>query len=164
MLILLGMLIAGSCWSHAHGNPVFSVTGIVIGSRVHFESRAYREFRCGPSELFDGLTFCVKRTDDAEQRGPFVAYDSLLHSADGTVIYVGRYQDPAYWRDGDVKDDIDDYSRKLGAQPTILTMPTREGKPIGVIATWGKVALEPVDAKSQNDFSRRKKSQNRGVN
>ena len=86
---------------------------------------------------------------DAEQRGPFVAYDSLLHSADGTVIYVGRYQDPAYWHDGDVKDDIDYYSREHGEQPTILTMPTREGKPIGVIATWGKVVLEPVDAKSQ---------------
>jgi hypothetical protein len=40
-------------------------------------------------------------------------------------------------------------SRELGEQPTILTMPTREGKPIGVIATWGKVVLEPVDAKSQ---------------
>src|SRR3984893_3540697 len=147
--LLLGILIGASCWSLAHGNSVYSVTGVAIGSRVHFDSRAYREYRCGPSEVFDVLTLCVKRTDDAEQRGPFVAYDSLLHAADGTVVYVGRYQDPAYWRDGDVKDDIDYYSHQLGEQPTILTMPTREGKPIGVIATWGKVILEPVDAKSQ---------------
>ena len=28
-------------------------------------------------------------------------------------------------------------------------MPTREGFPNGVIATWGKVVLESVDAKSQ---------------
>jgi hypothetical protein len=33
-------------------------------------------------------------TDDTEQRGSFVEYDGLLHSADGTVVYVSRYQDP----------------------------------------------------------------------
>jgi hypothetical protein len=146
---LLGLLIAGSCWAHADGNPIYSVTGIAIGSRVHFDGTAYQEYRCGHSEVFDGLTFCVKTTDDTDQRGPFVAYDGLLHSGDGTVVYVSRYQDPAYWRDGEVKDDIDYYSRELGEQPTILKMPTREGIPNGVIATWGKVVLERVDGKSQ---------------
>jgi hypothetical protein len=147
--LLLGILIGGSCWSLAHGNPVYSVTGVTIGSRIHFDSTAYQEYSCGPSEVFDGLTFCVKKTDDTDQRGSFVAYDGLLHSGDGTVVYVSRYQDPAYWRDGEVKDDIDYYSRELGEQPTILTMPTREGFPNGVIATWGKVVLELVDGKSQ---------------
>jgi hypothetical protein len=143
------MLIAGSCWSHAHANPVYSVTGVAVGTRVHFDSEAYQEYHCGPSQVFDGLTFCTKRTDDTEQRGPFVAYDGLLHSGDGTVLYVSRYQDPAYWRDGEVKDGIEYYSRTLGEKPTILKMPTREGIPNGVIATWGKVVLEPVDGKSQ---------------
>jgi hypothetical protein len=40
------------------------------------------------------LPFAYKKTDDTDQRGPFVAYDGLLHSADGTVVYVSRYQDP----------------------------------------------------------------------
>jgi hypothetical protein len=149
LLLVWSLLIAGSCWSHAHGNPVYSVTGLAVGSRVQFDSEAYHEYRCGPSQVFDGLTFCVKTTDDTDQRGPFVAYDGLLHSGDGTVGYVSRYQDPAYWRDGEVKDDIDYYSRQLGEQPTILKMPTREGIPNGVIAMWGKVVLEPVDDKSQ---------------
>ena len=109
--LLLGILIGGSCWSLAHGNPVYSVTGVAIGSRIHFDSTAYQEYSCGPSEVFDGLTFCVKKTDDTDQRGSFVAYDGLLHSGDGTVVYVSRYQDPAYWRDGEVKDDIDYYPR-----------------------------------------------------
>ena len=146
---LLGILIGASCWSPAQCNPVYSVTGVAIGSRVHFDNTAYQEYRCGPSEVFDGLTFCVKKTDDTDQRGPFVAYDGLLHSADGTVVYVSRYQDPAYWRDGEVKDDIDYYSHELGEQPTILTVPTREGFPNGVIAMWGKIVLEPVDGASQ---------------
>ena len=146
--LLLGILISGSCWSHAHGNPAYSVSGVAVGTRVNFDSEAYQEYRCGPSEVFDGLTFCVKKTDDSDQRGPFVAYDGLLHSRDGIILYVSRYQDPAYWRDGEVQDDIEYYSRQLGEQPTILKMPTREGIPNGVIATWGKVALEPVDGKT----------------
>src|SRR3979490_2638226 len=85
LLLVWSMLIAGSCWSHAHANPVYSVTGVAVGTRVHFDSEAYQEYHCGPSQVFDGLTFCTKRTDDTEQRGPFVAYDGLLHSGDGTV-------------------------------------------------------------------------------
>ena len=146
--VVLGILIAGDCWSLAYGNPTYSVTGVAIGSRVHFDSESYQEYHCGPSQVFDGLTLCVKRTDDTESRGPFIAYDGLLHSRDGTVVYVSRYQDPAYWRAGEVKDDIDYYSRELGQEPTILTMPTRKGFPNGLIATWGKLVLEPVDGEN----------------
>ena len=55
-----------------------------------------------------------------------------------SMAFVSRYQDPAYWRDGEVKDDIDYYSHELGEQPTILTVPTREGFPNGVICHVGK--------------------------
>jgi hypothetical protein len=147
--VVLSILTAGSSWSLAHGNPAYSVTGVVIGSRVDFDSTAYQEYRCGASEVFDGLTLCVKRTDDTDQRGPFVAYDGLLHSGDGMVVYASRYQDPAYWRDDEVEEDIGYYSRELGEAPTFLTMPTRDELPNAVIATWGKVVLEPVDAKSK---------------
>jgi hypothetical protein len=147
--VVLSILIAGSSWSLAHGNPAYSVTGVAVGSRVNVDSNAYQEYRCGASEVFDGLTLCVKRTDDTDQRGPFVAYDGLLHSRDGTVVYASRYQDPAYWRDDEVEEDIGYYSRELGEAPTFLTMPTREGISNGVIATWGKLVLEPVDGASQ---------------
>ena len=149
VLVVLSILIAGSSWSLAHGNPTYSVIGVAIGSRVHFDNESYQDYRCGPSAMFDGLTLCVKTTDDTDQRGPFVAYDGLLHSGDGTVVYVSRYQDPAYWRDDEVEEDIGYYSRELGEAPTFLTMPTRERFPNGVIATWGKVVLEPVDGNSQ---------------
>ena len=89
LLLVWSLLIAGSCWSHAHGNPIYSVTGLAVGSRVQFDSEAYHEYRCGPSQVFDGLTFCVKTTDDTDQRGPFVAYDGLLHSGDGTSSLPG---------------------------------------------------------------------------
>ena len=85
--------------------------------------------------MFDGFTFCVKRTNETEPRGSYVAYDGMLHSGDGTVVYVSRYQDPAYWRDDDVEEDIAYYSRELGEAPTLLKMPTRNGLPDGIIAT-----------------------------
>ena len=147
--VVLSILIAGSSWSLAHGNPVYSVTGVAVGSRVNVDSNAYQEYRCGASEVFDGLTLCVKRTDDTESRGPFIAYDGLLHSRDGTVVYVSRYQDPAYWRDDEAEEDIGYYSRVLGEAPTFLTMPNRDELPNAVIATWGKIVLEPVDGASQ---------------
>jgi hypothetical protein len=125
------------------------VTGVAVGSRINVDSNAYQEYRCGASEVFDGLTLCVKRTDDTESRGPFIAYDGLLHSRDGTVVYVSRYQDPAYWRDDEVEEDIGYYSRELGEAPTFLTMPTRDELPNAVIATWGRIILEPVDGASQ---------------
>jgi hypothetical protein len=89
--LFLSILIGGTCCSFAHANPVYSVTGVAIGSRVHFASESYQEYRCGPSEMFDGFTFCVKRTNETEPRGSYVAYDGMLHSGDGTVVYVSRY-------------------------------------------------------------------------
>ena len=61
--VVFSILIAGSSWSLAHGNPAYSVTGVAIGSRVDFDSTAYQEYRCDRSEMFDGLTFCTKRTE-----------------------------------------------------------------------------------------------------
>jgi hypothetical protein len=127
----------------------YSVNGLALGTQVHFGSKAYQEYHCGPSEVFDGFTWCQKRTEEKEKRGPFHASYSILHSRDGTTVYVNRFQEPAYWDDDEVKDDIDRYARKIGEQPRILKMPSRAGFPNGVIATWGNVVLEPVDGESR---------------
>ena len=74
---------------------------------------------------------------------------ACLHSRYGTVVYASRYQDSAYWRDDEVEEDIGYYLRELGEAPTFLTMPTRDELPNAVIATWGKIVLEPVDGASQ---------------
>ena len=68
--LLLVILIGGSCWSHADGNPVYSVTGVAVGSRVNVDSNAYKEYRCGASEIFAGLTLCVKRTTSSAMTSP----------------------------------------------------------------------------------------------
>jgi len=67
-----------------------------------------------------------------------------LHAQDGAVVYVNRYQEPAYWSASEVADDIQRYSRRIGEEPHIIQLPVRPGLPKGTLATWGKVVLEPV--------------------
>src|SRR5215831_1239358 len=49
----------------------YAVEGLSLGSRVGFDSTDYREYKCGPSEQFDGFTWCKKTRHDSERRGSF---------------------------------------------------------------------------------------------
>jgi hypothetical protein len=68
----------------------YAVDGLAPGSRVSFDSAAYREYQCGPSEQFSGFIWCQKKRADSTARGQFTSSFSILHSADGTVSYVNR--------------------------------------------------------------------------
>jgi hypothetical protein len=125
--------------------PVYAVSGLALGARVQFDSSAYREYKCGPSDQFDGFTWCQKTRKDRERRGTFNATYSILHSRDGTAVYVNRYQEPAFFGATEAADDIQRYSRKIGESPRIMRMPHRAGFPDGILASWGKVELEPLD-------------------
>ena len=39
---------------------VFTVGGVALGATVQSGSSAYREYKCGPSDQFDGFTWCRK--------------------------------------------------------------------------------------------------------
>jgi serine protease Do len=144
-ILALGILIGSAATALGQDNPVYAVKGVVLGTRVNPDSKAYEDYDCNPSEQFEGFTWCTKKENEKGKRGPFKAYYSILHSRDGTVVYVNRFQEPAFWGENEVKNDIDYYSRKLGGQPTkIINMPTRARFPNGTIATWGDVVLERV--------------------
>ena len=61
------------------------------------------------------------------------------------IVYVNRYQEPAYWGKNEVTHDIEYFANKIG-EPTknIIKMPSREDFPDGTIAIWGDVVLERV--------------------
>lgn len=110
-----------------------------------FGSTAQNIENTGPSTQFDGFTLCRKTREEREKRGSFTAIYSLLHSPDGTVVYVNRYQEPAFFGSDEENEDIQWYSRPLGEFPRIERMPHRPGFRDGVLATWGRVILEPLD-------------------
>jgi hypothetical protein len=121
----------------------YSVDGLALGSKVAFESAAYRQYHCVPSQQFQGFVWCTKASNDKQARGQIEVWSSILHAQDGTVAYVNRYR-PAYWTANEVADEIQRLSRKIGEEPHIIQLSARPGLPQGTLATWGKVVLEPI--------------------
>ena len=128
-----------------NGANSFTVDGIVLGSRPNLDAQTYRDYQCQPSEQFDSYTVCQKTLTEKEKRGAFRSFHSMLHSQDGTAVYINRFQEPAFFDANEAQDDIDRYSRRIGQTPKILRMRSKPGFPTAVLASWGKVLLEPLD-------------------
>src|SRR6516162_5282070 len=126
-------------------SSVYAVGGAALGATVQSGSSAYREYKCAPSDQFDGFTWCRKTGKGKGRQGSFNAIYSMLHSPDGVTVYVNRYQEPAFLGASEADDEIQRYSRKIGESPRITRMPHRAGFPNGILASWGKVGLEPLD-------------------
>jgi ribosomal protein L9 len=136
-----------------YGNAIaapteYAVDGLAVGTQLNFGSASYREYKCSPSDQFDGLTWCQKTRTDKERRRSYIAASSLLHSRDGNILYINRTQEPAFVNPKEVEVNIQRYSRKIGESPRIMKMPHRGSLPDGLIAVWGKITLEPLDQES----------------
>ena len=151
-LTVLALLLSGATAGFAQSQAAtssqtttYGVAGLTLGSRVLFDSAEYHEYSCSPSDQFDGFTLCRRTREERDRRRPFTTVYSILHSHDGTVVYVNRYQEPAFFDVDEANEDIQRYSRRIGESPRIEKMPRRPGFRFGVLATWGKVILEPLD-------------------
>jgi hypothetical protein len=121
------------------------VSGVVLGSTVQFDSSAFKEYKCTPSDQFDGFTWCQKTRQEKERRGKFISTYSILRSRGGVAVYIDRYLEPAFFGAREADNDIRQHSRDIGGTPRITRMPQLDGFPNGILASWGKVELEPLD-------------------
>jgi ribosomal protein L9 len=128
----------------------YAVDGVAVGTQLNFGSASYREYKCNPSDQFEGFVWCQKKRTDKERRRSYITAYSLLHSEDGNLSYINRSQEPAFFNPSEAELNIQQYSRNLGESARILKMPHRSGLPDGVIAVWGKITLEPLDQESIN--------------
>ena len=127
----------------------YAVDGVAVGSRLKLDSAVYREYKCSPSEQFEGLTWCQRTRNEQDRRGAPTATYSILHAQDGGVVYVNRFQEPAFHgRNNEPDKEIQQYSRKIGEPARITKMPHRAGLPDATIALWGKTTLEQLDQDS----------------
>ena len=126
-------------------SSAYAVSGVVLGATVQFDSSAFKEYKCTPSDQFDGFTWCQKTRQEKERRGKFSSTYSILHSRGGVAVYIDRYLEPAFFGPREADDDIRQYSRNIGETPRITRMLPRAGFPNGILASWGKVELEPLD-------------------
>jgi hypothetical protein len=130
---------------HSVAEPAkYAVDGLVLGTQLNFESASYGEYRCRLSDQFDGLTWCQKTRRGRSD----IAIYSLLHSREGSVLYINRSQEPAFLNTKKAEQDIQQSSSNIGELPRVIRMPHRSGFPDGLIAIWGKVTLEQLDPES----------------
>jgi hypothetical protein len=85
----------------------YVVDGLALGGKVHFESEAYKQYRCAPSDTSPGFTWCHKEKTEKTKRGEVRSSNSILHSQDGTAVYINRYIEPAFLGPHDVRSEID---------------------------------------------------------
>src|SRR5215471_2546569 len=127
---------------HSAAEPAkYVIDGLVLGTQLNFESASYGEYRCRPSEQFDELTWCQKTRRGRSD----IAIYSLLHSREGSVLYINRSQEPAFLNAKKAVQNIQQSSSSIGELPRVIRMPHRSGFPDGLIAVWGKITLEQLD-------------------
>src|SRR5262249_22284157 len=130
---------------HSAAEPAkYVIEGLVLGTQLNFESASYGEYRCRPSEQFDELTWCQKTRRGRSD----IAIYSLLHSREGSVLYINRSQEPAFLNAKKAEQNIQQSSSNIGELPRVIRMPHRSGLPDGLIAVWGNVTLEQLDQES----------------
>ena len=132
----------------------YVVDGISLGARVSLEFSDYQEYQCTPSEQFEGVTWCKKQRVEEGARGSYRSSYTIAHSRDGTVYYLNQFLEPAFFNAGEVDADIERLSRKFGEQARRVRPHVRLGPNTdGIIVTWGKVALEPLDATGTSELA-----------
>ena len=101
-------------YSNAIAAPTeYAVDGLAVGTQLNFGSASYREYKCSPSDQFDGLTWCQKTRSDKERRRSYIAAYSLLHSRDGNILYINRTQEPAFFNPKEAEVNISDIRVRL---------------------------------------------------
>lgn len=131
----------------------YSIDKIQLGEQFQTTSADNRDFRCGPSDQFSGYTWCQKKLDMREARGPFVSTWSVLHSPAGIAAYVNRSLDPAFFVPREVDDDISRLTRKHGAAPRIQQMPANTLGMQGTMAIWGDLELAQLDQSNLRELA-----------
>lgn len=122
----------------------YVVDGLQLGGHVTLGSAAYLAYSCNPSEQFTGLTWCQRNRQERAPRGPYRSTETILHSADGTALYINRFLEPAFFAGNEAMEDIRRLAAKHG-EPHYVTAPAVPNAPRTLMVTWGEVVLQPLD-------------------
>ena len=104
------------------------------------------DFAADPVRNFRVSLGATKRRRTKEKHNEILTSNSILHAPDGTAWYINRYIEPAFFTPNDVRNEIDQLRHEFGESPRLFRLPHREGLPDAVIAVWGKMELQQLDA------------------
>jgi hypothetical protein len=159
-IVLLGLFASINVKAQTSTTP-YTVNGLQLGARVAPSSSAYHGYNCMPSGQFAALTWCSRSIAEKGSYGQKSASYSLLRTSDGTIVYANRATDLASFKEEAAKKELQRVAQRYGA-PRIIDMPHRPKAPQGMIASWGDVVLEPLDAASMSQLALGK-SPNKGL-
>lgn len=138
-------------------DPRFAIDGLGLGEDVRPTSDVYRSFRCSRSEQFVTFIWCRRTEAEQGKLGPYKKTTSILHSETTLkAAYVSRSIEPAFFGENDIEREVDKLSRIFRSQPHIMKAPAAAGMVRGIIAIWGSVVLEPLDAENLAAVASRK--------
>jgi TPR repeat/Tetratricopeptide repeat len=125
-----------------YGFTGLGFSGLSLSARISFQSPDYQEYQCTPSGQFEAVTWCNKQRFEKEARGLYRSSYTIAHSRDGTIYYLNRSQEPAFFNAGEVDSDIEYFSRKFGEQARRVRPHVRPGpntdrsSPFGAKLHW----------------------------
>jgi TPR repeat protein len=152
LILFSGLLLLSSTSAFADPQPSttqispYTVDGLALGAQVRFESEAYKQYTCSPSDKFPGFTWCHKEETKKEKRNEITLANSILHTQNGTAWYLNKYIEPTVLDPNDLQNEINRLSAKFGQAPAIMRMPHHEGLPDALMALWGSIQLEQLAA------------------
>ena len=159
-IVLFGLFASVNVKAQTSTTP-YAVNGLELGARLAPNGGAYKGYNCTPSGQFAGLTWCSRSVAEKGSYGQKSASQSLLRATAGTVVYANRAVDLTSFREDAAKKELQRLAQRYGT-PRIIDMPRKPKSQQGMIASWGDVVLEPLDAASMSQLALGK-SPNKGL-
>jgi hypothetical protein len=125
----------------------YKVEGFTLGEKIPSGSPNYRAYECKPSEKFEGYTWCQRTERRNTSRGSASFSGTILHSDDGTAIYLMANLAPVSLERNAAQKEIDALSQELSERPTKVEWSRPgPGNTQSVIAIWGQIELQRLNS------------------
>jgi tetratricopeptide (TPR) repeat protein len=123
----------------------YAVDGFTLADRNVSTNKNYKSYSCKPSDDFAEALRC-ERSEQLRSNGRNVTVsNTLIHTLDGTPIYVMSNAAPISHNRSGVQNEINAASHKIGERPAkVIWLPENSANPTAVIAVWGAVKLEEL--------------------
>ena len=117
----------------------YVIDGLTLDQSVRKQPN-FSRYRCEPS-AFPGITECSRGQPPTPPSGGTPS-GKVMHTEDGTAVYLMAALSPVALNDDMVRREIDKLANEFKEQPKrIERLPERPGVPNSVIAVWGNVEL-----------------------
>ncbi len=143
-VVLLAGAAMGLAATPSKAEPTYSIEGFEPGERAE----TGRDFQCSRAEHAADFTWCQRSRHEKNRRGTFESTMSVLRNQDDVTVYVDRRIEPAFFGSNDIQNEIARLGNRFDERAHEVRLPQRDDLPTAVIATWGKIRLEPLNAEA----------------